>query len=381
MLQVFRQYKQWIEGSGYRMCVIAVSCKDLELGRMLAKQVADELGCHFIDEDTLARRTAENGHPLTDLRRTIRYLTGFDNEFTKRDRVCLSLLREAFFHEIQSSRAVCYGPVTSWLPLSDGDFLRIEIRVSLESLPAIARKELERTQALSDEFGESLPFQFTTVAETCRSVVSAARDYLRECPGDCEIGLRQLALGAQVEAALILDPYTSRADLRVTAKHGWISLSGAVESDSMLHHVRRVAERIPGVMHVDSDTIVIRPPHPTKRLVLATVVAIGSSLLVANGIWQHLRKTHAASTQTFVGVITDTRCAEEHRGHHMTSNSECVRACVRSGDKIKYALDDGKNLYVLSDAALAERYAGLRVRITGLLDAAKSLRMHTISGM
>lgn len=367
----------------YKMCIyaIAVSCNNLDLGRVVAKRVADELGCRFIDEDVLIQHAADKGDPVGDLLKAIRSSTDFHNEFIERDRLCRSLLREGLFRDIQSGRTVCYGPVTSWLPLSD-DFLHIEIRVQTEALPAVARKKLERTQAQSDEFGQTLPFYFTTVTETCQSIVSAARDFYRDCTGECEIGVRQVALASEVEAALILDPHTSRADLRVTANRSWITVSGTVKNDRMLHHARRVAEQVRGVMHVDTDGIAVRASHLNKAAVLAAIFVLAGSAFVGHGIWQHLRRIRSTQTQTLVGVITDTRCVRTHRQHHMTSNSECVRSCVESGDNVKYALDDGKSLFVLNDPGLAGKYAGRQVKITGVVDkAASTLTMQTIIGL
>lgn len=73
--------------------------------------------------------------------------------------------------------------------------------------------------------------------------------------------------------------------------------------------------------------------------------------------------------QTFTGVITDTMCAADHKPMKMGSDDKCTRECVRtsSDKKIKYALYDGKNAYVLSDQQTPESFAGQRVKVTGVL--------------
>src|SRR5712671_6227045 len=49
--------------------------------------------------------------------------------------------------------------------------------------------------------------------------------------------------------------------------------------------------------------------------------------------------------QTYEGMITDTRCEAKHEPGIARSASDCVRACVHSGEK--FALVDGRNAYVL----------------------------------
>mgnify|MGYP001115207497 CR=1 FL=1 len=77
----------------------------------------------------------------------------------------------------------------------------------------------------------------------------------------------------------------------------------------------------------------------------------------------------AADQQTFVGVVTDTMCGADHKHMGITPDSKCVRDCVRLHKGVKYALYDGKNLYVLSDQKTPEAFAAQKVKITGKLFA------------
>jgi hypothetical protein len=87
----------------------------------------------------------------------------------------------------------------------------------------------------------------------------------------------------------------------------------------------------------------------------------------------------AADTQTFVGVITDTMCGADHSHMGITPESKCVRDCVRLHPGVKYALYDGKNVYVLSDQKTPEAFAAQKVRITGkLYEKTKILRVDKI---
>jgi hypothetical protein len=72
--------------------------------------------------------------------------------------------------------------------------------------------------------------------------------------------------------------------------------------------------------------------------------------------------------KVFTGVITDTMCGLDHAHMGATDNAKCVRDCVKTGGgKWKYALHDGKNMYVLSDQGTPEKFAAQKVRVTGVL--------------
>ena len=73
-----------------------------------------------------------------------------------------------------------------------------------------------------------------------------------------------------------------------------------------------------------------------------------------------------AASQTFTGIITDSMCGKDHAMMKVTPDSKCVQECVKQGSK--YALFDGKNLYVLSDQKTPERFAGQKVTGAGALD-------------
>lgn len=75
------------------------------------------------------------------------------------------------------------------------------------------------------------------------------------------------------------------------------------------------------------------------------------------------------STRTYVGVITDTMCSTDHKPMKVSPDSKCVRDCVGDAKTYKYALADGKRLYLLSDQQTPGRLAGQKVRVTGVLYA------------
>lgn len=75
----------------------------------------------------------------------------------------------------------------------------------------------------------------------------------------------------------------------------------------------------------------------------------------------------ASPTQTYEGMITDTRCGAKHSAAIGLGAADCTRACVHAGEQ--FALVDGENVYVLEgDRDALKRMAGERVRIAGVLE-------------
>ena len=77
----------------------------------------------------------------------------------------------------------------------------------------------------------------------------------------------------------------------------------------------------------------------------------------------------AEGTKTYIGVITDTMCTSNHKPMKLAPESKCVKDCVGDGKTYKYALNDGRNTYVLSDQETPAKFAGKKVKITGTLYA------------
>ena len=87
-----------------------------------------------------------------------------------------------------------------------------------------------------------------------------------------------------------------------------------------------------------------------------------------------------AATQTFTGVITDTMCGKDHTMMNVTPDPKCVLECVKHDKNTKYALFDGKNVYVLSDQKTPEQFAGQKVKVTGtLFEKTKILQVDSIT--
>ena len=91
----------------------------------------------------------------------------------------------------------------------------------------------------------------------------------------------------------------------------------------------------------------------------------------------------AQAGQTFTGVITDSVCAKAgHSQMQMGSNdAECTTACV-SAHGAEYVLNDGKQVYALSDQTNPEKFAGQKVVVIGTLDTkTKTITVQSIKAL
>ena len=75
----------------------------------------------------------------------------------------------------------------------------------------------------------------------------------------------------------------------------------------------------------------------------------------------------AEGPKTYVGVITDTMCTADHTAMKVTPDAKCVKQCVGDAKTVHYALLDGTKLYKLSDQETPARFAGQKVKVTGVL--------------
>jgi hypothetical protein len=87
----------------------------------------------------------------------------------------------------------------------------------------------------------------------------------------------------------------------------------------------------------------------------------------------------AESPGTFTGVVTDTMCGSKPHGNMMKdkTDAECARLCVQGSHS--YALFDGSALMKFGDQKASAKYAGQRVKVTGVYDEkSKTLKAESI---
>jgi len=71
-------------------------------------------------------------------------------------------------------------------------------------------------------------------------------------------------------------------------------------------------------------------------------------------------------SRSYTGVITDSMCVANHKMMHVSPDTKCVLECVKAGRTVKFVLFDGKAVYQLSDQQTPAKFAGQKVKVTGV---------------
>ena len=111
--------------------------------------------------------------------------------------------------------------------------------------------------------------------------------------------------------------------------------------------------------------------------ITSRVKLVAAALLAAASV------SAAPAPQTFNGVVSDEICAKNgHAKMQMgPTDAACTKACVLLHGA-SYVLQDGKNVYPLSDQKKPEEFAGQKVRIVGSLDAkTKAIHIDSIAAV
>jgi uncharacterized low-complexity protein len=100
---------------------------------------------------------------------------------------------------------------------------------------------------------------------------------------------------------------------------------------------------------------------------LALVIAtLGAVAVATAGTPAQSGPSSAIPTQTYEGMVTDTRCGAKHSAKIGATAADCTLLCVRAGEK--FILVDGNASYLLDGDPIAlKQVAGQRARILGTL--------------
>jgi len=90
----------------------------------------------------------------------------------------------------------------------------------------------------------------------------------------------------------------------------------------------------------------------------------------------------APQKQTFTGTVTDSICAKaDHSQMRMgPSDTGCTLACVDAHGAMFVLYDGNNNTYTLSDQTTARKFAGQKVKVSGIVDAStKMIQVESIT--
>jgi hypothetical protein len=97
------------------------------------------------------------------------------------------------------------------------------------------------------------------------------------------------------------------------------------------------------------------------RAVLVAIVVVASAAAP--------RAQAPVAPQVYAGVISESMCGITHTSMGITPDPKCIVECVKHGQGVRYVLVEAKTraMYTLSDQRTPEKFAAMRVRVTGVL--------------
>lgn len=386
------------------MCLIVIAGRSFSGAELLARRVSEELGYRWIEEDAVIERAAAWGIPQEQLRAVVRPIPIRRRCFWQDAGMELITLRTALAEEAAASEAVFSGREGFLLPRHTIPVLRIRLDVPLQCRIAGLRQRLRLTDAearrqirradrayrrwvrrLSGSEDED-PGLYDLVVNVndggfdsaCKTIAAfVIRQTSLEAGPEYRRTMANFALASRIEAVLKVIPRTACLNAAVRTDQGLVFLAAkrwnprdraAIENVvSVISGVRRVVlvELRPGGANLHG------PPVRNRKAAVWRAWAVGATawgLLVAGCVFLEHFDANTVADTSVTGVITDTRCAGNHRVSVDSEKPRCVRECVRVQDHAKYALFDGGQVYALNDQGLGDRYAARAVTITGHLD-------------
>ena len=102
---------------------------------------------------------------------------------------------------------------------------------------------------------------------------------------------------------------------------------------------------------------------------LALALAFVGAAVVAFGQTAGLPQSAAQPDrqQTYVGMVTCSRCFAKHSAKIGATATDCARVCIRDGANFTFVNGD-RTYFLEGDPAALKRVAGQRVQIVGALD-------------
>lgn len=274
------------------MPIVTISRGTMSGGKALAECVARALGCACIAREVLLEGAAKLGVSEERLREGMERSPGLWNRFTAERRTYVLACQAALVEHAAQGDFVYHGFAGNLLLRDVPEVLRVRLIAPLElRIQALAqqrgmtREQAERYIADVDqhrarwsrlmydaEIGDPrlydlvLNLEKASLESACDAVVAMARR--REFTVDEAARARciDFAMACRVRLALDLHPSSRGLDLEVASRDGRVTLKGALPQAQLASHaterwmseLRKVAEDVPGVKHVDLELDVVR---------------------------------------------------------------------------------------------------------------------------
>lgn len=267
------------------MSIVAISETAGSLGIEIGRKLAGSLGWEFADREIIAKASEQFGENVTDLRHSVEEKPTLWERFTDTQHRYKAYI-EAIMFEMAARDNVVLSGRSSTIVLRQVPHVvrvrttapertraqRLEHQLELThdaALDYVRHSDRERAARVKFLYQVDVddPLLYDLVLNTERLTVDKGAALIGETLRDerfqsIDTGRRDvldLSLGALARAALMAHPRLGLRRLVVTCKDGHVSLTGGVHEPEEHTIAGDVVSRIPGVVGVRNEIVVMRP--------------------------------------------------------------------------------------------------------------------------
>lgn len=251
----------------------------------MAECVSQRLGYRCVGREVIVEKAAASGVSQQELEDALLKPPSFLDRFRQKKYQYLTLIQAALAEEVREGKTVYHGNAGHLLLKGDNPILRVRIIAPLEFRIRMAedRLKISRGEAISYikrvdhnrqkwthylygvNWGDPalydivINMEYIDVSEAGEVITGIVkRQRCFKFGPECARAAEDFALACRVKAALVLDPATSSFEFEVTATEGDVTIRGRLSQPQDTIEVRRVAEKVPGVVNLDLDQLVSR---------------------------------------------------------------------------------------------------------------------------
>jgi cytidylate kinase len=274
------------------MSIVAISETAGSLGIEIGRKLADGLGWEFADREIIAKASEQFGEDETDLRHSVEEKPRLWERFSDSQHRYKAYV-EAIMLEMAARDNVVLAGRSSTIVLSQvphvlrvrttaserrrAERLQHELGLTHEAgLNYVRHSDHERAARVKFLYQVDVddPLLYDLVLNTERLTAEKGAALIRETVRDerfqsTEAARRQvvdLSLAALARATLMAHPPLGARSLFVTCKDGHVSLTGGVRDDEERAVAADLVGRIPGVVSVVNEIVVLRVPRTALGL-------------------------------------------------------------------------------------------------------------------
>jgi len=274
------------------MSIVAISETAGSLGIEIGRKLAEGLGWEFADREIIAKASEQFGEDVMDLRHSVEEKPTLWERFSDSQHRYKAYI-EAIMLEMAARDNVVLAGRSSTIVLRQvphvlrvrttaperrrAERLQHELGLTHEAgLDYVRHSDRERAARVKFLYQVDVddPLLYDLVLNTERLAVETGAALIRETLRDerfqsIETGRKEvvdLSLAALARAALMAHPQVGARGLFVMCKDGHVSLTGGVREDQERTMAADLVGRIPGVVSVVNEIVVLRPPRTAVGL-------------------------------------------------------------------------------------------------------------------